>query len=40
MCSRIIRASAYMLLEAERAGIELAVPPDKLREVIEQETRP
>ena len=33
-------SSTYMLLETERAGIELAVPPEKLREVIEQDTRP
>ena len=33
-------SSSYMLLETERAGIELAVPPEKLREVIEQDTRP
>ena len=32
-------SSMFMLLEAERAGIELAVPPDKLREVIDQDTR-
>ena len=33
-------SSSYMQLETERAGIELAVPPEKLREVIEQDTRP
>ena len=33
-------SSSYMLLETERAGIELSVPPEKLREVIEQDTRP
>jgi hypothetical protein len=33
-------SSSYMLLETERAGIELAVPPEQLREVIEQDTRP
>jgi len=33
-------SSSYMKLSTERAGIELAVPPEKLREVIEQDTRP
>ena len=33
-------SSAFMLLETERAGIELNVPPEKLREVIDQDSRP
>src|SRR5262245_46368442 len=32
-------SSMFMLLEAERAGIELAVPPDKLREVFDEDSR-
>lgn len=32
-------SSMYMLLEAERAGVEFAVPPDELRRVIEQDPR-
>src|SRR4029077_2374774 len=33
-------SSCYMKLSTERAGIELSVPPEKLREVIEQDKRP
>ncbi len=32
-------SSSYMLLEAERAGVQFAVPPEKLREVLDQEAR-
>jgi 3-hydroxyisobutyrate dehydrogenase len=32
-------SSAFMQLEAERAGVRFAVPPDALREVIEQDAR-
>ena len=32
-------SSSFMRLETERAGIELAVPPETLREVIEHDTR-
>jgi len=32
-------SSTFMLLEAERAGVELAVPPEALRQVIEQDSR-
>ena len=30
-------SSSYMLLEAERAGVQFAVPPEKLREVLDQD---
>ena len=30
-------SSSYMLLEAERAGVEFSVPPEQLREVLDAE---
>ena len=32
-------SSSYMLLEAERAGVEFSVPPEKLREVLDSDPR-
>jgi 3-hydroxyisobutyrate dehydrogenase len=33
-------SSAFMRLEEERSGVQMAVPPERLREVIEQDGRP
>jgi 3-hydroxyisobutyrate dehydrogenase-like beta-hydroxyacid dehydrogenase len=32
-------SSSYMLLEAERSGVEFSVPPEKIREVLDQDAR-